>query len=130
MNHAQQNGDTVATRLTAAGVDLAYAEGRDNGSYIGLQHAKFMRIDGRTIAMGSNNYSSTSLSLNNENTMILTSDPEDPLLMGFGCYFEEMFGSGFEEAASRPKRSPSHPAPRRPTCCGMTSVPRVPASTC
>jgi len=100
MNHAQQNGDTVATRLAAAGVDVAYAEGRDNGSYLGLQHAKFMRIDGQTIAMGSNNYSSTGLSFNNENTMILTSAAEDPLLVGFGCYFDQMVQGGFDEATS------------------------------
>jgi hypothetical protein len=100
MNHAQQNGDTVATRLAAAGVDVAYAEGRDNGSYVGLQHAKFMRIDGRTIAMGSNNYSSTGLSFNDENTMVLTSAPEDPLLVGFGCYFDQMHSGEFDDAAS------------------------------
>ncbi len=100
MNHSQAQGDTVATRLAAAGVDVSYVEGRDNGSYVGLQHAKFMRIDGDTLAVGSNNYSSTGLSFNNENTMVLSSVEEDPMMLAFGCYFDKMVAGSFDDAAS------------------------------
>ena len=100
INHAQEQGDTVATRLAAAGVDVAFVRGKDNGSYYGLQHAKFMRIDGRTIAMGSNNYSSTGLSFNSENTMVMTSAPEDPFLQAFGCYFDHMHQGRFDDASA------------------------------
>jgi HKD family nuclease len=100
INHAQEEGDTVARRLADAGVDVTFVRGRDNGNFFGLQHAKFLRVDGETIAMGSNNYSSTGLSFNEENTVVLTSDPDDPILLAFGCYFDEMFSGGFDDAAS------------------------------
>jgi phosphatidylserine/phosphatidylglycerophosphate/cardiolipin synthase-like enzyme len=99
MNAAQAEGDTVARRLAEAGVEVSFVRGRDNGSFFGLQHAKFLRVDGRTVAMGSNNYSSTGLSFNDENTIVLTSDPDDPILLAFGCYFDAMVDGEFDDAA-------------------------------
>ena len=72
MNHEQQNFDSVAKRLSDAGVDVHFVQGKDLGSRIGLQHAKFMRVDEDTLLIGSNNWSSTGTSINSENTMVIT----------------------------------------------------------
>ena len=86
MDSAQRNGDTVATRLAAAGLDVTFVVGKGTG----LQHAKFMVVDDRTLLMGSNNWSSTGVSINEENTIVLGSVEGDPLVGAFGCYFDAM----------------------------------------
>ncbi len=89
MDKGQELGDTVATRLLAAGVDVRFVAG--GGSPAGLQHAKFMLVDGRTLATGSNNWSSTGTSINEESTIVIRSVAEDPLLGGFACHFEAIW---------------------------------------
>lgn len=100
MNHEQQSFDSVAKRLADAGVDVRFIEGKDLGNRIGLQHAKFMVVDDDQLLMGSNNWSSTGLSFNNENTVVLTAGQDDPLISAFGCYFDKMFESQLDDAAS------------------------------
>ncbi|MGE3545603.1 MAG: phosphatidylserine/phosphatidylglycerophosphate/cardiolipin synthase family protein, partial [Kofleriaceae bacterium] len=91
MDAGQQHGDTVATRLVAAGVDVKFVAG--GGNPAGLQHAKFMIVDGTTLATGSNNWSSTGTSINEESTIVIRSVAEDPLLAGFGCHFEAIWAA-------------------------------------
>lgn len=98
MNSSQKDGDTVASRLAAAGVDVKFVEGKDVGDWSGLQHAKYMLVDETTLLMGSNNWSSTGTSLNEENTVVLRSDREDPMLQAFGCYFDVMRASALDSA--------------------------------
>ncbi len=100
MNAEQQNFDSVAKRLADAGVNVRFIEGKDLGNRKGLQHAKFMRVDGGELLMGSNNWSSTGTSINNENTLVLTAGPNDPLITAFDCYFDHMFDSKFDDAPS------------------------------
>ncbi|MEM6994231.1 MAG: phospholipase D-like domain-containing protein [Myxococcota bacterium] len=100
MNAEQQNFDSVAKRLADAGVNVRFITGKDLGNRFGLQHAKFMRVDGETLLMGSNNWSSTGTSINNENTVVLRSGESDPILTAFDCYFEHMFESKLDDAAS------------------------------
>lgn len=97
MNHAQAQGDTVAKRLSDRGLEVEFVEGKNNGSFSGLQHAKFMLVDGDTLLMGSNNWSSTGLSINNENTMVVQSATDDPLLLAFGCYFDAMVAGRIDD---------------------------------
>lgn len=97
MNHAQAQGDTVAKRLADRGLDVQFIKGKNNGSFDGLQHAKFMLVDGDTLLMGSNNWSSTGLSINNENTMVVGSASDDPLLLAFGCYFDAMVAGRIDD---------------------------------
>jgi phosphatidylserine/phosphatidylglycerophosphate/cardiolipin synthase-like enzyme len=66
MDAGQQNGDTVATRLAAAGVEVRFIPG--TGTPAGLQHAKFMLVDATTLLTGSNNWSSTGTSINEESS--------------------------------------------------------------
>ena len=91
MDAKQAQGDTVARRLADAGLAVEFVQGRDAGSFVGLQHAKFMRVDDDVLLIGSNNWSSTGVSINEENTMVLTSAEEDPLIEAFDCYFDVMF---------------------------------------
>lgn len=89
MDAGQQTGDTVATRLVAAGVDVEFVAG--GGTPAGLQHAKFMIVDELTLATGSNNWSSTGTSINEESTIVITSVAGDPLLAGFACHFDAIW---------------------------------------
>lgn len=100
MNYQQAQGDNPSTRLRDAGVPVTFVEGKDNGRYVGLQHAKFVIVDDTTIAMGSNNFSSTGFSINNENTLVLASRADDPIVEAFNCYFDKMVDNALEEAAS------------------------------
>lgn len=100
MNDAQKNGDTVATRLAGKGLAVSFVAGKSSGSLVGLQHAKYMLVDGTFLAMGSNNWSSTGLSINDENTIVVTSTADDPLLAGFACNFEAIFDREPSEAAA------------------------------
>ena len=91
MDKGQANGDTGATRLAAAGVDVRFVAG--GGQPAGLQHAKFMIVDGRTLATGSNNWSSTGTSINEESTIVIRSVDGDPLLGGFACHFTAIWSA-------------------------------------
>ncbi|MDQ3367445.1 MAG: phospholipase D-like domain-containing protein [Myxococcota bacterium] len=104
MDAGQEMGDTVATRLRAAGVDVRFVAG--GGTPAGLQHAKFMLVDELTLATGSNNWSSTGMSINEESTIVIRSVAGDPLLGGFACHFTAMWD-------------------RKPTEAGACSTPEV-----
>ena len=101
MNSAQSQGDNPSTRLRDAGVNISFVKGKDvNGQFNGLQHAKFVIVDDDTIAMGSNNYSSTGFSVNDENTLVFTSSNSDPIVEAFNCYFDMMFENNLVDAAT------------------------------
>jgi phosphatidylserine/phosphatidylglycerophosphate/cardiolipin synthase-like enzyme len=91
MDRGQDQPDTVASRLRAAGIAVRFVSG--GGEPAGLQHAKFLVVDGVALATGSNNWSSTGTSINEENTIVIRSVVADPLLRGFGCHFEAMWAA-------------------------------------
>ncbi len=103
MDKGQETGDTVATRLSAAGVDVEFVAGGDNPA--GLQHAKFLLVDGTTLATGSNNWSSTGTSINEESMIVIASVDGDPLVAGFQCHFEAIWtrNPGGAAACSTPE---------------------------
>ncbi len=94
-----EQSDNVSNRLKDAGLAVRFIKGKANSSFNGLQHAKFMMVDGDILLTGSNNWSSTGTSINNENTIILRSDAQDPMVGAFQCYFDAMFDSIFQESA-------------------------------
>lgn len=100
MNHQQSQGDNPSTRLRDAGVAVKFIKGKNAGSYDGLQHAKFVIVDDATIAMGSNNFSSTGFSVNEENTIVLASRVDDPIVASFNCFFDKMYAGAVAEGAS------------------------------
>jgi phosphatidylserine/phosphatidylglycerophosphate/cardiolipin synthase-like enzyme len=89
MDKSQEMGDTVATRLRAAGVEVRFVAGSQDG----LQHAKFMLVDKLTLATGSNNWSSTGTTINEESTIVIESADGDPLLGGFACHYEAIWNA-------------------------------------
>ncbi|HVK86022.1 MAG TPA: phospholipase D-like domain-containing protein, partial [Kofleriaceae bacterium] len=89
MDKGQEMGDTAATRLRAGGIDVKFVAG--SGEPAGLQHAKFMLVDGLTLATGSNNWSSTGTSINEESTIVISSVEADPILSGFSCHFKAIW---------------------------------------
>ena len=91
MDKGQEMADTVASRLATAGVPVRFVAG--GGSPAGLQHAKFMIVDKLTLASGSNNWSSTGTSINEESTIVTKSVEGDPLLVGFACHFAAIWAA-------------------------------------
>jgi phosphatidylserine/phosphatidylglycerophosphate/cardiolipin synthase-like enzyme len=91
LDAAQDVDGTVGRRLLSAGLDVRFVAGRPSGSRPGLMHAKFMRVDGTTLLSGSNNWSSTGTSINEESTIVVRSTADDPLLAGFACHFEAIW---------------------------------------
>jgi phosphatidylserine/phosphatidylglycerophosphate/cardiolipin synthase-like enzyme len=91
MNHGQQYGDNVSNRLKDAGVPVRFIQGNQSGDRFGLMHAKFMMVDDTMLLTGSNNWSSTGTSINNENTVVMQSLPEDPMLIAFACAFDAIW---------------------------------------
>ena len=85
MDKGQETADTVAARLLAAGVDVRFVAG--GGNPAGLQHAKFMMVDNLQLITGSNNWSSTGTSINEESAIAVLSVEDDPLIHGFACHF-------------------------------------------
>ncbi|MDQ3335580.1 MAG: phospholipase D-like domain-containing protein [Myxococcota bacterium] len=98
MDKGQAMGDTVATRLLAAGVEVKFVAG--GGSPAGLQHAKFMLVDDLTVATGSNNWSSTGTTINEESTIVIRSIDGDPILGGFTCHFKAIWNAKPQEAGA------------------------------
>jgi len=98
MDKGQEMGDTVATRLAAAGIAVRFVAGA--GTPAGLQHAKFMLVDELALATGSNNWSSTGTSINEESTIVIRSVAEDPLLGAFACDFEAIWAAKPNDAAA------------------------------
>jgi hypothetical protein len=100
MDMGQNRSGSVATRLKEAGVDVAFVQGREMGDSDGLLHTKFMLVDGKTLLSGSNNWSSTGTSFNEENTMVIQANSEDPLIRGFTCHFEAIRQSNMDTAGA------------------------------
>ncbi len=94
----QDRDGSLARRLRDAGIDVRFVQGKAAGSRFGLLHTKFMMVDGETLLTGSNNWSSTGTSINNENTMIIRGEPGDELIGGFACHFESIWNSKPDEA--------------------------------
>ena len=101
MDAGQDRDGTVARRLLEAGVAVRFVKGKAAGTErFGLLHTKFMMVDGETLLTGSNNWSSTGTSINNENTMIITGEQGDELIDGFACNFKAIWDSKVDEAAA------------------------------
>lgn len=98
MDAGQEMGDTVATRLRAAGVEVRFVPG--SGTPAGLQHAKFMLVDATTLLTGSNNWSSTGTSINEESSIVIASRDGDPILAGFTCHFDAIWSKNHAGATA------------------------------
>jgi phosphatidylserine/phosphatidylglycerophosphate/cardiolipin synthase-like enzyme len=100
MNHGQRDGDNVANRLLAKGLDVRFIQGVESSSFYGLMHAKYMIVDGNSLVTGSNNWSSTGPSINEENTIVLQGATSDPMLAAFRCNFEKIWDNDTDGASA------------------------------
>jgi len=101
MDSGQSDNQLVA-RLADQGAETRFIAGRTGigeEQRSGLQHSKFMLVDGVVLVNGSNNWSSTGTTFNDENTIILRAESDDAFLQAFVCYFERMWESQFDTAA-------------------------------
>lgn len=100
IDKGQKQPDTVASRLEAAGVPVRFVSGKGSAAQPGLLHAKFMRVDDQTLFAGSHNWSSTGMSINEENDILTESAAGDPILGAFDCLFEAVWGQQPDAAAA------------------------------
>jgi phosphatidylserine/phosphatidylglycerophosphate/cardiolipin synthase-like enzyme len=91
MDSAQDKDGTVSRRLRDAGISVRFVKGGEGGPHTGIMHAKFMMVDGVTLLTGSNNWSSTGTSINEENTIVLRLPASDPRIVGHACQFEAIW---------------------------------------
>ncbi len=102
MNAGQDRDGSLSRRLVDAGLDVRFVTGRQNpGRYDGLQHAKFMLVDETTLLTGSNNWSSTGTSINEENTIVVRgASADDPMVAGFQCHYDAIWGANPDAAVA------------------------------
>jgi phosphatidylserine/phosphatidylglycerophosphate/cardiolipin synthase-like enzyme len=93
MDKGQESAETVASHLSAAGVDVRFVAGSGPAIMPGLQHAKFMIVDKVTLLTGSNNWSSTGTSINEESAIVIKSVEADPLIAGFTCHYTAIWNN-------------------------------------
>ena len=106
IDSAQNNPDSKATALAKQGVDVRFVAGKPSGPEgKGLLHAKFVLVDGKTLLSGSNNYSSTGTTINEENAILVRGAADHPLIQGFSCHFAAIWAS--DHAASGACSNPS-----------------------
>lgn len=100
LNAAADQPDTAGRRLAAAGVEVRYVKGQAASGSEGLQHAKFVIVDGRVLLSGSNNWSSTGMSINEEHTVVVEASADDALVSGFACHFEVIWEQRHADASA------------------------------
>jgi phosphatidylserine/phosphatidylglycerophosphate/cardiolipin synthase-like enzyme len=86
----QNREGSLARRMAANGVDVRFVAAGEIGDQqrSGLLHSKFMVVDDNVLLSGSNNWSSTGTTINEENTIVMTSVKGDPLVEAFQCHFD------------------------------------------
>ncbi|MEZ4470756.1 MAG: phospholipase D-like domain-containing protein [bacterium] len=99
LDAGQQGADTAGARLAAAGVPVRFVTGQTRGQGAGLQHAKYLLVDGRALAAGSGNWSSTGTTINDESLIIQEAD-DDPLIRAFACHFNRIWDQQPEKAGA------------------------------
>jgi len=100
MDAGQDQPGTRSSELRDAGVEVRFITGKPAGDHNGLQHAKFVVVDGGTLLTGSNNFSSTGTTINEENTIVVHDSPSHPVVKGFRCHFEAIWAANHGGAAS------------------------------
>ncbi len=102
MDHGQDREGSLSRRLLENNIDVRFVRGQEIPSQerYGLMHSKFMVVDGRYLLSGSNNWSSTGVSINEENTIVVSSAAGDPLVEAFSCHFETAWENEPSRSAS------------------------------
>ncbi len=101
IDSAQNVPGSKATALAGQGIDVRFVAGKPSGPEgAGILHAKFLLVDGKTLLNGSNNYSSTGTTINEENAILLRGSADHPLIQGFSCHFSAIWDSDHAAAGA------------------------------
>ena len=120
MDHGQSRQGSLSQRMKDRGVDVRFVRGNQVGNQdrYGLMHSKFMVVDAHILLTGSNNWSSTGTSINEENTIVMTSEPQDGLVHAFRCHFE----SAWQEKPRESGNCSTHDARFSPGIAGRDLI--------
>jgi len=101
MDQAQNIASSRTTLLAQQGVQVRFLDGihftSSSGSKSsGIMHSKIVVIDDDVVITGSNNFSSTGLITNEENSVVLRGSTHANRIASFTCDVDKMFDAGVE----------------------------------
>ncbi len=99
MDEAQNNATSRTTLLAQQGAEVRFLDGihstTSTGSpSVGIMHSKIVVVDDEVVFTGSNNFSSTGLITNEENSVVLRGTPNAARIAAFQCDVDKMFAIG------------------------------------
>jgi phosphatidylserine/phosphatidylglycerophosphate/cardiolipin synthase-like enzyme len=122
MDSAQDIAQSRTNALAADGAEVRFLVGLRYPGSAGIMHSKMVIVDDRVVFAGSNNFSSSGLITNEENSVVLRAPRHLARVQGFTCQFERMFEAGVAPGQTQPATTnraggpPSSPStPARPT---------------
>ncbi len=98
----QDKSGSLAYRLRDQKIPVSFVKGPQMGApnRFGLLHSKFMIVDSSILLSGSNNWSSTGVTINEENTIVMKSVVKDPLIDAFSCHFEAAWNKKSQDSTN------------------------------
>lgn len=98
----QDKSGTAARRLRDQKIPVSFVKGPQLGNQnrFGLLHSKFMIVDRTILLSGSNNWSSTGVTINEENTIVMKSVEKDPLIDAFACHFDSAWNQKSQDSTN------------------------------
>jgi len=98
MDEAQNNATSMTTQLGQAGAEVRFLNGltftNSAGPAVGIMHSKIVAVDDQVVLTGSNNFSSTGLITNEENSVVLRAPENADRIRSFVCDIDSMFAIG------------------------------------
>ena len=101
MDSAQDVAGSRTNALAVAGAEVRFLEGLHYESSsepgvdkVGIMHNKMLVVDDQVVITGSNNFSSTGLVTNEENSVVLRAPVYADRIAGFACSHDRMFEAG------------------------------------
>ena len=102
MDSAQDSAQSRTNALAADGAEVRFLVGLRYPGSAGIMHSKMVIVDDRVVFAGSNNFSSSGLITNEENSVVLRAPRHLARVQGFTCQFERMFEAGVAPGQTQP----------------------------
>ena len=103
MDEAQNNATSMTTQLSQAGAQVRFLNGLATSTGVGIMHSKIVAVDDQVVLTGSNNFSSTGLITNEENSIVLRAPENSDRIAAFLCDIDTMFEAGV--TAGQPQKT-------------------------
>lgn len=99
MDDAQNTPTSRTTQLAEQGADVRFLDGVHYTNSLGtpsagIMHSKIITVDDAVVFSGSNNFSSTGFTTNEENSVVLRGDTQLERIRAFQCDVDKMFDAG------------------------------------